>query len=99
MYTDRNTYLRLNKVRGGHFLDTRKGDFTREILDLSHMFGYVEQKLLRTFVLGRLQNSLFFLKSIFSAVRNFNFQYDPLSNLTKVKFQIMGPVKNGVFYF
>jgi hypothetical protein len=47
------------------------------LLVLSHMFGYLEQKLLGRF---------------FLAVRNFKFQYDPFSNLkgfTKVHFQII----------
>jgi hypothetical protein len=44
-------------------------------LVLSHMFGYLEQKLL-----GQLRKSLFFLKSNFYVGENFKFQCNPFSN-------------------
>jgi hypothetical protein len=53
----------------GHLGDEADYNLWSICLVLSHMFGYVEQKLL-----GRSRKS-FFLNQIFSAVRNFKFRH------------------------
>jgi hypothetical protein len=67
--------LWLQVVSGSHLVGNLADDLMSIFLVLSHMFGYLAQKLL-----GRLWKSLVFLKSKLYIGENIKFHCDPFSN-------------------